>query len=83
MWPYICIQNSNILEMWEISPKTRQNERHQCESSCFPAMHPPLSKKCLLLTFKDKITTSVNNLDGIGPGYMSHVKEICLKNLKT
>ena len=43
-----------------------------------------MGQKKSLVNFKHKITTSANYTDGIGTGYTSHDKEICLhgKRLK-
>ena len=50
----------------------------------FALAHPHLGQKTSLVNFKHKITTSTNYTDGIGTGYTSHDKEICLhgKRLK-
>ena len=50
----------------------------------FATTHSPLGQKTSLVNFKHKITTSANYTDGIGTGYTSHEKEICLhgKRLK-
>ena len=75
--------------------KTRQDEQPQCGArsgvidtddtqifSCLP--YKPMGQKTSLVNFKHKITTSANYTDGIGTGYTSHEKEICLhgKRLK-
>ena len=82
----VARQNSNISEMWETGPKSRQNGRRQCgvqscvvdtQIFCQPPTHPQVKKRHLL-TFKHKIRTSANNTDGNGTGYMSHNREICL-----
>ena len=82
----VAQQNSNISEIWETGSKTRQNEQRQCRVQCSvvdtkifscPITHPWV-KKHHSLTFKHKIRSSANNTDGIGTGYTSHDKEICL-----
>ena len=50
----------------------------------FAHAHPLLGQKTSLVNLNHKITTSANYTDGIGTGYTSHNKEICLhgKRLK-
>ena len=82
----VAQQNSNNSEIWETGSKTRQNEQRQCRVQCSvvdtkifscPITHPWV-KKHHSLTFKHKIRSSANNTDGIGTGYTSHDKELCL-----
>ena len=49
----------------------------------FVPTHPPTrGSKTSLVYFKHKVTTSANYTDGIGTGYMSHDKELCLHFFK-
>ena len=77
--------------MQETDFKARQNERRQwgpvrCHrhTDFFVPTHPPVGHKTSLISFKHKITTSANYKGGIGTGYTSHDKELCLhsKRLK-
>ena len=66
--------------------KTHQDEQRQCGAQSgvidkqifFATNHPPMGQKTSLVNFKHKITTSANYTDGIGTGYTSHDKEMCL-----
>ena len=79
-------QNSNILEVWETGFKNPPRQtasvwslvRCQQHTDFFAYAHPPVGKKTSLINFKHNTTTSANYMDGIGTGYTSHDKEICL-----
>ena len=84
----VARQNSNILEMWETRFK---NLPRWTSVGPGPVLsihrffsRPPVGQKTSLINFKHKIMTSANYTNGIGTGYASHDKEICLhcKRLK-
>ena len=77
-------QNSNITEMWETVFKKPPRQTAPvwgpvwCRryTDFFTPADPPVGQKTALV--KHKITTSATDMDGIGTGYMSFDKEICL-----
>ena len=65
--------------MWETGfqnpPTLVQCHRHK---DFFVTSRPPMGQERSLVNFKHKVMTSANFTDGIGTGYTSHDKEICL-----